>query len=151
MDQQTRRALMKAVSYGYFKLPIKEGGHGVLTIAVAQKNGQAHYGASICAPSDMFCRMHGKFGTGARDYDSELKRWVRVPGAHDRLADHLRGVTGLLQGSCDPGDSSFENTQKAAATVVADLQALAASRKLAWLRDVDFDAVGPMTKPRKRA
>ena len=149
MDRQMRRELMKKVSYGYFKLPHKEKGHGVLTIAVAQNGERAYYGASICAPGDMFCRTHGKFGTGERYLDRDGK-FVRVPGAQGRLVNHLRGETGLLQGSCKVGDTTFESTQNALEAMLADLRN-SGSRKLKWLRDVDFDAVEPMTKRKKEA
>jgi hypothetical protein len=154
MDKQTRRALMKEVSYGYFKLPLKTKGHGVLTIAAVRNGEVTHYGASICAPSDMFCRLHGKFGTGEfKETKVPGQRGfyvMKVPGAHGRLADHLRGGKGLLQGTCDIGSNNFESIQWAVKAIVSDLKSHAASSKLAWLNDVDFDGVEPMTKPRKR-
>lgn len=154
MIRQERKELMKAVSYGYFKLPTKNGRHGVLTVAVVQGKEYTHYGASICAPEDMFCRMHGKFGTGElKEVTEPHKRGfhlVRVPGAHGRLVDHLRGEEGLLQGTCDLGDNTFECTQIAARAIVSDLKSRAASRKLAWLNEVDFEGIEPMTKRKNK-
>lgn len=154
MIRQERKELMKTVSYGYFKLPTKNGRHGVLTVAVVQGKECTHYGASICAPEDMFCRMYGKFGTGElKEVRAPGKRGfyrVRVPGAHGRLVDHLRGVKGLLQGTCDLGDNTFECAQNVVRAIVSDLKSNAASRKLVWLNDVDFEGVEPMTKRKNK-